>query len=206
MGMDKEIQSHIFEPFFTTKEQGKGTGLGLSTVYGIISQSGGIIEVRSHPGQGSTFEIYLPVEFSNEPVREPENRQQVFDQNNETILLVEDDEFVRDISKLVLSQRGYKLLVAENGEEAIKLSLSYPDPIDLIVTDVIMPNIGGFEVVDKIHKQRSDLKVLFVSGYTGQEIGLQEVANSKYDLLHKPFTPTQLLLKVREILDESRHS
>ena len=197
-GMDEDTKAHLFEPFFTTKELGKGTGLGMSTVYAIVERSGGDILVASQPGQGATISIYLPrVEETAEPRRDstpPAGPER----GAETILLAEDEDAVRKLVLEVLSQRGYTVLQASEPEEALQLSLRHPGKIDLLLTDVVMPQMSGRELADRLAPSRSDMKVLFISGYT--EDALPGNWNQAA-LLKKPFTPAALALKVRQILD-----
>jgi PAS domain S-box-containing protein len=201
LGMDAEVQSHLFEPFFTTKDPGKGTGLGLSTVYGIISQSGGSIRVKSGPGLGTTFRIYLPrvQEEELEATRAGDHRRRTR-RGSETILLVEDEEAVRVLVKKTLELHGYTVLDAANGAEALKLSQKYEDQIDLVLTDVVMPEIGGQELVARLNASWPGLKVLYMSGYANQAIQ-QEILGPNAAFLEKPATQETLIRQVREILD-----
>jgi two-component system, cell cycle sensor histidine kinase and response regulator CckA len=198
-GMDAEIQSHLFEPFFTTKESGKGTGLGLATVYGIVKQIGGHIEVRSDPGRGARFEIYLP------RTEEAVSLRPVLDtpagpySGSETILLVEDEPLVRRLVRDTLERSGYSVLEASHGEEALRLCEKYGREIQLLVTDVVMPEMSGPELAAHVAAVQPELKVLFISGYTDVATVHQGVLeNAPY--LQKPFTPGALVCKVREIL------
>jgi PAS domain S-box-containing protein len=201
-GMDSAVQDRIFEPFFTTKDPGKGTGLGLSTVYGIVSQSGGYIGVYSHPGKGSTFKIYLPAaSAATEPDPEVAELEASQLDGTETILLVEDNEPVRSFSCRALEQHGYTVLVARNGSEALELYRNYPGPIQLVMTDMIMPQLGGRELIEKLVQLDPKLKVLAMSGYgdwVANDAGILEVCRA---FLPKPFTRAQLALKVREVLN-----
>jgi two-component system cell cycle sensor histidine kinase/response regulator CckA len=197
-GMSRETQERIFEPFFTTKELGQGTGLGLATVYGIVKQSGGSIWVYSEEGSGTTFRIYLPLQIA--PVRhEPEPEVQKVSSGSGAILLVEDDEQVRHIAGEVLRKRGYQVIQASNGEEASHLAAALPH-IDLLVTDVIMPKMGGRELAIALSQRHRALKVLFISGYT--ENATIQVASLKRGVHHlaKPFSPDALARKVSQIL------
>jgi PAS domain S-box-containing protein len=200
-GMDQETQSRVFEPFFTTKEVGKGTGLGLATVYGIIKQSGGNIWVYSELGKGTTFKIYLPQIDQNEV---PNARPDLSDESltgTETILLVEDESSLRDLAFAILVKRGYTVLEASNGEDAILACAKYNDPIHLLLTDVVMPLMNGRELAEKLQPRRPDMKVLFMSGYTDEAIVRHGVLDSANAFLQKPFTPESLAKKVREILN-----
>jgi CheY-like chemotaxis protein len=199
-GMDKETQSRIFEPFFTTKEKGKGTGLGLSTVYGIVKQSGGYVFPQSEPGTGTTFYIYLPrVEESPEemtPAKSQENEKG----GCETVLLVEDEESVRELVRETLVSRGYKVLEAENGENGLRVAEAHGVGIDILITDVVMPGMGGRELAKKLLQIRPNLGVLFLSGYTEDTILHQGALGPGTAFLQKPFTLQNLARKVREVL------
>jgi signal transduction histidine kinase/ActR/RegA family two-component response regulator len=199
-GMDEETQNNIFEPFFTTKGVGHGTGLGLATVYGIVRQSGGDIAVRSKVGEGTTFITYLPQ--VSEQV-EPEIAAEIHmpATGRETILVVEDEQALRALIKAVLGRSGYQVLEAQNGEEALELISQNRTRIDLVATDVIMPKMGGVELVERLMHVRPDTKILFLSGYTDDAITTQGVFNEESPFLQKPFTPDALACKVREVLD-----
>jgi CheY-like chemotaxis protein len=204
VGMDEETRLRIFEPFFTTKGPGKGTGLGLATVYGIVRQSGGAITVDTAPGEGSTFRIYLPkvgdaVEYTKMPEAPlPDAR------HSETVLVVEDEQIVRELVCDVLSDQGYHVLCANNGEEALDLSRRHKGQIDLLITDVIMPQMNGHELAMKLSLERPTTKVLYVSGYSDHEISDQSAMNGHFELLQKPFTPQTLAKKIREVIRESQ--
>jgi PAS domain S-box-containing protein len=211
-GMDEETRSHLFEPFFTTKEQGKGTGLGLSTVYGTVKQSGGHISVESEPGRGSTFRVYLPrvagplsapepPRRSTPPAARPAGAEGLAAGRGETILLVEDAQRVRAVVREILEMSGYSVLEAHHGAEAIELSNQHAGPIHLLVTDVVMPQMSGRELAQRLATLRPDLKVLYMSGYTDDAIVRHGVLASGIAFLSKPFTPDALALKVRELLD-----
>jgi two-component system cell cycle sensor histidine kinase/response regulator CckA len=201
-GMAPEIQAHIFEPFFTTKEQGKGTGLGLAMVYGIVKQSGGYVWVYSEVGQGTTFKIHLPrVELKLEPVETP--RRAVGRSGTETILLVEDEAAVRSLVCGVLEQGGYKVLLARNGEDALVVSEQHKGPIHLLLTDVVMPEMGGPRLAEHLRPFHRKMKVLYMSGYTDDAIVHHGVLGSSSAFLQKPFTPEVLAQKVRETLDSA---
>ncbi|MFY9559437.1 MAG: PAS domain S-box protein [Terriglobales bacterium] len=199
-GMDKETQSRVFEPFFTTKEKGKGTGLGLSTVYGIVKQSGGYVFPQSEPGAGTTFYIYLPrVEDSPEemsPAKLAENEKG----GCETVLLVEDEESVRELVRETLAARGYKVLEADNGDSGLRAAEAYPDRIDILITDVVMPGMGGRELAKRLLLLRPNLGVLYLSGYTEDTILHQGALGPGTAFLQKPFTLQNLARKVREVL------
>jgi PAS domain S-box-containing protein len=200
-GMDKAAQARIFEPFFTTKEKDKGTGLGLSTVYGIIRQSGGHIWVYSEPGEGSSFKIYLPAaenEFEAEPTF---MSPPALLSGTETVLLVEDEEGVRHFTRQVLEMNGYTVLEACNPDEAIGIATSYEGSIDLLVTDVVMPGMSGRELATSLILRRPATRVLYISGYTEKAIVHHGVLDSGIPFLPKPFTPDDLLSKVREVMN-----
>jgi two-component system cell cycle sensor histidine kinase/response regulator CckA len=199
VGMDRETRERIFEPFFTTKEKGHGTGLGLSTVYGIVKQSGGYIWVYSEPGRGTSFKIYLPrVQAPAEAlvVPEPAALPAV---GNETILLVEDEESVRALVRRTLEARGYRVLEAADGPQAVELALSRP--VDLLLTDMVLPGMGGSEIAARIHAIHPRARVLYTSGYTDDVIVRGGLMERGAAFLEKPFTPAVLARKVREVLD-----
>ena len=198
-GMTSEVRSHIFEPFFTTKEIGKGTGLGLSTVYGIVTQTGGHIWVDSEPGKGSVMTVVLPAVEAQvvSGDRGLEQRERAF-RGNETVLLVEDNDAVRDLARQALTGYGYRVLVAANGQQALRIASTHLQSLSLVVTDVVMPVMGGRELAARLAKMRRGLKVLFTSGYTNGTVK-QEVPGTLF--LEKPFTPAMLAQKVREVLD-----
>jgi len=203
-GMDAETQSHLFEPFFTTKEKGKGTGLGLSTAYGIIKQSGGNIWAYSEAGRGSTFKVYLP--RSPEVVKsyKPKEIIPVPAKGTETILLVEDEEAVRTMISRVLQSSGYRVLEACQGKEAIEVCQKHQGLIHLMVTDVIMPQMSGRELAERMATVRPEMKVLFMSGYPDNAIVHHGVLDPGTAFLQKPFTLSALESKVREILEPSK--
>jgi len=201
IGMDKETQEHIFEPFFTTKEIGKGTGLGLSTVYGIVKQNNGFIWVYSEPGQGSTFKIYLPKAKGDVEEEEKERTSVSELGGSETVLIVEDDDSLRKLAQRTLQQHGYRVLEAENGEDALRISKEHEGPIDLLITDVVMPKMGGKEVAERLQPLYPQMKVIYMSGYTDDAIVQHGVLGPGLNFLEKPFTPEGLARKVREILN-----
>ena len=201
VGMDREVLSHIFEPFFTTKEQGKGTGLGLSTVYGIVKQSEGHITCYSEPGKGTTFTIYFPriVEARAEaptPLPDAQPRR-----GTETILLVEDEEAVRGFARTVLERNGYRVLEAAGGMDALARVAAREHEVDLLVTDVVMPQMSGRELARNLSDLSPGVKVLYVSGYTGNAILHSAIIDQGADFLQKPFSSRELLAKIRELLD-----
>ena len=199
-GMDAETQAHVFEPFFTTKPAGEGSGLGLATVYGIVKQSGGNIWLNSEPGKGTTFRIYLP--RVDDVAVEPENAgKQPIPKGTETLLLVEDEEQVRRIITEVLERQGYNVLAAINGEEALKIAQDQEIEIHLLLTDVVMPHMGGRELAEALSKSRPQLKVLYMSGYTDDAIVRHGLMEETLNFLQKPFDSVMVARKVREVLD-----
>jgi PAS domain S-box-containing protein len=199
-GMDKATQARIFEPFFTTKEQGKGTGLGLSTVFGIVQQSGGTIWVYSEVGVGSTFKVYLPV--ADGAAREASATQPPATlRGSETILLVEDEEQVRAVARGILSRQGYRLVVAQNAGEALLLCEKHPGAIDLLLSDVVMPQMSGPELARRLGALRPGMKILCMSGYTDDAVIRHGALEAGIAFIQKPFTPDTLTRKVREVLD-----
>ncbi|MDX6530250.1 MAG: two-component system, cell cycle sensor histidine kinase and response regulator CckA [Blastocatellia bacterium] len=199
-GMDGKTQARIFDPFFTTKEKGKGTGLGLSTVYGIIKQSGGNISVYSELGHGTTFKVYLPGLAAAPPKANAAVEKAVLG-GSETILLVEDEDVVRGLARKILEHAGYSVLEASRGAEAFQLCQEHAQPVDLLLTDVVMPETSGKEVADRLSKGQPGLRVLFMSGYTDEAIVHHGVLDSNVEFIQKPFTPAALVRKVREVLD-----
>lgn len=202
-GMDKETQARIFEPFFTTKEQGKGTGLGLATVYGIIKQSGGDISVYSEPGHGTTFKIYFPAAKDRAPQPLPSSQIQPEPHAcTETILMVEDDDLVYELVQRTLQTAGYILLGVRNGRQALSLAREYQEKIDLLLTDVVMPQMSGREVAEQLKTLHPQMKILFMSGYTNDVVVRHGLLTSEIEFLPKPFSPAELTAKVREVLDK----
>lgn len=204
-GMTEEVQTRIFEPFFTTKEPGKGTGLGLATVYGIVNQSGGHIEVLSKSGQGTTFNIYLPgVEDEVSGLREPAPLRPEHLRGTETILLVEDDEMVRKLAQTILEGQGYTVLEARNANEALHIGQEHAGPIHLLLTDTIMPGLNGPELAERFLAGRPGTNVLFTSGYTDRTRAYTGRSQFERCFLQKPFTAATLTRKIREILDSQQ--
>jgi PAS domain S-box-containing protein len=219
-GMDSETQAHIFEPFFTTKAPGKGTGLGLATVYGVVKQSDGWIWVDSKPGRGTTFQIYLPQELvanevsmaeiaphESQALKESTSRivpaLETTAKGTETVLVVEDQDGIRDIVRESLRRNGYKVLIANDGDEALQMAAAYPDPIHLLITDLVMPNIGGRELAQRLTPLRPAMKVLFMSGYSEQSAFEIEATSQSATVLQKPFSLDALARNVRRVLDEA---
>jgi nitrogen-specific signal transduction histidine kinase/CheY-like chemotaxis protein len=201
IGMTEEEKARIFEPFFTTKEVGKGTGLGLATVFGIVKQNGGNIWVYSEKGRGSAFKIYLPCADEPASTTSPSKVEVELPTGDETILLVEDDTGVRDLARQILQRQGYTLLEAKDGEEALELFAQYSGPIHLLLTDVIMPGMNGKTLADQLLQSHSDLKTLFMSGYTDNTIAHHGVLDPDVTFLQKPFTSLILTHQVRAVLD-----
>ena len=200
IGIDESIQVHIFEPFFTTKEPGKGTGLGLSIVYGITKQSGGFIDLESKPGQGSIFTIYLPrLEDGAELDKTKTSKQRKF-RGEETIMLVEDEDVLRSLLAKFMRLHGYTVLEASHGDEALRICEQYQGPIQLMVTDVVMPQMSGRVLADRIGSLRPEMKVLYMSGYTEDEVVQRGVADLSVSFLQKPFRPIDLARQVQAVL------
>jgi len=202
MGMDEKTREKIFEPFFTTKEVGKGTGLGLSTVYGVVKQHDGFINVYSEPGEGTTFHVYFPVvvtETAEDKIcHTPEVKGGL-----ETILVAEDNADMRNLIKEVLDSKGYSVIESVDGADAVRNYVDFKDRISLIILDVVMPRKNGMDAYKEIKKMKPDIKVLFMSGYTGDIVLDKGVQEKEYNFISKPLSPNALLLKLREILDGS---
>jgi CheY-like chemotaxis protein len=207
-GMDAETQSHVFEPFFTTKEPGKGTGLGLATVYGIVKQSGGYIWLYSEMGKGTAFKIYLPrVDEPPEVTGEAHKLPAEPASASETVLLVEDEPALRELILLTLQKYGYTVLEAADAVSAMQIAEQHQGKIQLLVTDVVMPGIGGRELATRLARLRPEMKVLYISGYPDQAILHRGMLEPGLAFLQKPFTAADLTRKVREVLDtEPRNS
>lgn len=200
-GMDEKTKSRIFEPFFTTKESGRGTGLGLSTVYGIVKQAGGNIWVYSERGKGTTFKIYLPVSKDTVSVSKEKSVSAKFFKGSETVLVVEDDIAVRELTCNFLTNYGYNVIEAKHVDHAIELAQRTEKPLHLLITDVVMPKLSGRQLSDKLIELHPDLKVLYVTGYTDNAIVHHGILDDGVNLLSKPFSPINLAKKVREVLD-----
>jgi PAS domain S-box-containing protein len=204
-GMTRDVQAHIFEPFFTTKQPGKGTGLGLSIVYGVVKQTGGWITVRSALERGTTFDIYFPLLPAKEAPMAPSSKAAVKSAptlgGNETILLVEDQDGIRDLVREYLGKNGYTVLHAANGSEALKIASAYEGAIQLLLSDVIMPNVGGVELAHRLSRPRPDMKVLFMSGYPDHATSNGETFDESAEVLQKPFLLDTLARKLRILLD-----
>ena len=200
-GMEEDVRKRIFEPFFTTKSEGKGTGLGLAVVFGVVKQSGGFIFVDSVRGKGARFDVLLPrAARAAEPFRQRDSTAQIPIRGSETILLVEDDDGVRGLVKDTLEASGYTVLVVSNGKDALELSAQFADAIDLLLTDVVMPGLGGREVADRVKQQRPLIKVLFMSGYTDDIILSHGVLDGSSAFIEKPFSAPKLLGRIRKVL------
>jgi CheY-like chemotaxis protein len=199
-GMTRETQARLFEPFFTTKEKGKGTGLGLSTVYGIVKQSGGSIWVYSEPDRGTTFKIYLPRvnEIADLPVPVPVTNGKGGD---ETILLVEDEDAVREVASRILRRHGYTVVEACNGADALRQFTDGASEFDLIVTDIVMPEMGGLELAQRVREWTPNARILFTSGYTEDAVLRRNFLDPGAEFVEKPFTPARLAQRAREVLD-----
>lgn len=200
-GMDETTRQRIFEPFFTTKGPGSGTGLGLATVHGIVQQSGGSIFVYSKPSQGSTFKIYLPASTTT-PATTARLSSEISDTSgSETILVVEDETAVRDLVRTTLIEQGYTIMTAQDGEEALNFMAQQSQPVDLLLTDVVMPKMSGRELAEQLQEKWPTLKVLFMSGYMDDAVVRHGILTAQVAFLTKPFSRTMLVNKVRETLD-----
>jgi CheY-like chemotaxis protein len=199
VGMTREVIDHAFEPFFTTKPKGEGTGLGLATVYGIITRAHGYVQIYSEPGIGTTFTILLPATGQGvraEPTVDKESGNGV----GETVLVVEDEPAMREVTRRILSRRGYRVITAASGREAIEIAANHAGGIDVLLTDVIMPQMLGKEAAERICALRPSVKVLFMSGYTQGLLDTQGVLEAGVNLIEKPFTEASLLTKLRQII------
>jgi two-component system, cell cycle sensor histidine kinase and response regulator CckA len=203
-GMDAATRERIFDPFFTTKEPGKGTGLGLAIVYGVLEQSGGFIDVQTEPGKGADFQIFLPRVDAASAADAAAAEPIVAPRGNETILLVEDEISVRNMARLSLEAHGYLVLEAAGGPEAVRLCQQTPAIIHLVLTDVVMPHMSGRQLTEQLAVLRPAMKILYMSGYTGDAVVRHGIERARTAFLQKPFTPTKLARKVREVLDAPR--
>jgi CheY-like chemotaxis protein len=202
-GMNPETIAQAFDPFFTTKGQSEGTGLGLATVYGIVTQSAGSIRVSSELGHGTTVAIYLPIAgvAAHAPAVLERERPTRSNPGSETILLVEDDDVIRKLLREILRNDGYRVITASEGAEALSHAASSPDPIDLLVTDMVMPGIGGRELSDTLRRSNLSLKTIYISGYTQDEQLYRQAEAGELDFLQKPFSPSALLHTARRVLE-----
>lgn len=201
IGMDEEIYSHVFEPFFSTKAKGKGTGLGLATVYGIVKQNNGYIWLDTQPGKGTKVEIYLP-QVKKSPRQKTEEIKAFSTKGNETVLLVEDDDAVRNLAREILVENGYTVLEAVQGEDALDISRRHEGKIDLLLTDVVMPEISGRQLAEQLVMERPDIEVIYLSGYSYNAIAHHGVLEPGVTFIQKPFSPAILLQKIRSLLDK----
>ncbi len=199
IGMDEQTKARIFEPFFTTKEVGKGTGLGLSMVYGIIGQHKGYIDVDSEADEGTVFKIYLPL--SNERVKKKRERLRIPKGGTETVLVAEDNDEFRKLVKLVLERKGYKVIEAVNGNDAVDQFIENRDDVEFLMLDMIMPKKNGKDVYQDIKQIKPDIKALFISGYTSDELNRKGCSEDNIDFMVKPVLADDLIIKMREMLD-----
>jgi PAS domain S-box-containing protein len=206
VGMNLETQAHAFEPFFTTKEKGKGTGLGLATVYGIVKQSGGYVWLYSEPGEGTSFKIYLPRVVENVSARDPQHGKEAPRRGSETILLVEDEKGVRELARDYLESTGYTVLVAEEGEAALRIAKTHGKKIHLLLTDVVMPGMSGRELAQQVQVLLPGTPIIYMSGYTDQAIVHHGILESDAILLQKPFTLNTLTRKLRQAIEAADES
>ncbi|MCL4218357.1 MAG: response regulator, partial [Candidatus Hydrogenedentes bacterium] len=204
-GMTAETASHVFEPFFTTKPKGKGTGLGLSTAYGIVRQSGGEITIRSRIGEGSTFDVYLPI--VDEAATSPASNliAAAPARGTETILLAEDEDTVRELIQEVLQNQGYAVLAASHGAEALGLALNRGERIDLLVTDLVMPHMNGRDLAERSTAAHPEMKVLYMSGYTDNTLVPGGMLTTGMEFIQKPFSPDDLARRIRQVLDSRKN-
>ena len=201
-GMDQETQARIFEPFFTTKPPGRGTGLGLSTVYGIVEQSGGRIGFQSAPSAGTSFVVYLPEQAGSGLASDRSPVAPALPSGTETVLLVEDEETVRTMVRKILATAGYTVLEARHGSDGLLVSREYGGRIDLVLTDVVMPEMNGLRLAELVRAERPDARVIFMSGYTRDEVDRRGLTEPGVVFVHKPFTVLELATVVREVLDQ----
>jgi CheY-like chemotaxis protein len=200
IGMDTATQGRVFEPFFTTKEQGKGTGLGLSIVYGIVKQNAGGIMMYSEPSRGTVFKIYIPAVEAPVPAALAEGEEGDRGLRNATILLVEDEDQVRKLARAFLERQGYRVVEAASGPEALKTLEEYAGRIDLLLTDMVMPQMNGAALAERVKAMRPEIRILFMSGYTEVGVEIPELLSGEGQFLQKPFSASTLDRKVREAL------
>jgi two-component system, cell cycle sensor histidine kinase and response regulator CckA len=197
--MHGQAGSHEFEPFESSDPREQRAGLGLSIVYGIVRQNGGVMRVSSEPGRGTTVRVYLP----QVEMEETETETEATLRGNETVLVVEDEDAIRELLRQILMEHGHSVLTARHGRDALLLAERYERPIDLLITDVVMPEMGGGELVERLTALRPDLKVLYISGYTDSEILRRGVQGTGASFLHKPFTSETLMRRVRDVLADA---
>ena len=201
-GIDSSTLPHIFEPFFTTKPMGKGTGLGLSMVYGIVKQSGGSIQVQSETGRGTSFRVFLPAEDGMQPVQKSQGPDAGVSGGSETVLIAEDEPDLRELTRIFLQDYGYKVIQASSAEQGLKIADAFPEPIHLLLTDVIMPGMSGRQLAERIQQKRPQTKIIYMTGYTDDMVVQHKVLEPGVNMLQKPFTRLELARKVRSTLDE----
>jgi two-component system, cell cycle sensor histidine kinase and response regulator CckA len=199
-GIDADTLAHVFEPFFTTKDPGKGTGLGLSMVYGIVQQSGGHVTVSSVPGEGTTFVVYLPLSLDTEDAAVGDAPSITHRAGSGTVLLVEDEVAVRELVRVILTSHGYQVLTAENPAQAAAICRQSQQPIDILLTDVVMPGVTGPELAKELLAMRSDLKVVYMTGYAGESLEEQGLNSDSFLILQKPFKAADLERKIQQVL------
>ncbi|MEQ8169913.1 MAG: ATP-binding protein, partial [Candidatus Eremiobacterota bacterium] len=203
-GMEKDVKEHLFEPFFTTKEIGKGTGLGLATVYGIVRQNNGFIDVYSEPGMGSTFKIYLP-RFYGKNIKDSDVKKEgVIQKGSETILLVEDEHDMMNMIKIMLERLGYMVLAAGTPGDALKIAENYSGKIHMLITDIVMPEMNGTDLAKKILSVYGNIKCLFMSGYTASVLTHPTIIEEGMIFIEKPFTTRELAGKIRKAMEQDR--
>ncbi len=200
-GMDVQTQAHIFEPFFTTKKVGKGTGLGLATVYGIVKQSGGFISVKSDLGEGTTFSVFLPRTAPTAGAVAPLEKPDAYPRGTETILLVEDEEALRKLTREFLEDAGYKVIEAQDGKDALRMMETKPERINLLVTDVVMPNMGGIELASRLQSIVPGLRTIYASGNSGDKLDEKHLREAGDVFLQKPYPRHDLLGAIRQVLN-----
>jgi CheY-like chemotaxis protein len=196
--MDGDTLTHVFDPFFTSQPAGSRSGLGLSIVYGIVKQSGGGVRVSSEPGQGTTVKVFIP-RLETDQAELADVKATI--RGDETVLIVEDEDGVRELLWKILTDHGHTVLEARHGRDALTVASGYDHPIQLLVTDVVMPEMGAGELVDQLVASRPELKVLYISGYTNDEVMRRGISRSEAAFIQKPFTSEELMKKVREVLD-----
>jgi CheY-like chemotaxis protein len=202
VGMDEYVKSRVFEPFFTTKEPGKGTGLGMAMVYGIVRNHGGFVDLHSEVGKGTTVQVYLPVPVESQPQPEEEVATGVAEGSGELILVVDDEEPLCNLLREVLTRRGYRVLVARSGEEAIDLYQQWREEVDLVILDMVMPGMSGSEVFEALLRLNPRTRVLLSSGYTQEGAAGELLRKGARGFLQKPYLITELTAKVREVLEQ----